>query len=337
MILRNGPTYPSYPRALIHPLGPLFPLLPLKLRRHLLFLRAFRRWGNFSYPTTFREKMQWRILNDHRTLLTVACDKLATRELVRRTLSARGIASQLSIPQALWIGTNLSELQQHAVALPHRWVLKPNHSSGRVAIIDSSSEPVQWDKVKKVTTNWLKPDEETRAFGHFGYRGARKLLIAEERIGMGAQAPDDIRCVVFNGQLKFVTWSKAYGTPHHRVANYGPTISERYIGVGTNEVPVGELTPIDRWTADTKAKVIAVAEALGSNFEHIRVDLYVQAEKIWFSELTAYSTSGLAPIEAAENLEIGGWWQLPDLNAPDPREPEWRALLNGTPKGTLQR
>jgi hypothetical protein len=34
---------------------------------------------------------------------------------------------------------------------------------------------------------------------------------------------------------------------------------------------------------------------------------------------------------------LGSAWQIPDLNAPDPRESEWRALLSGTPKGTLQR
>jgi hypothetical protein len=39
-----------------------------------------------------------------------------------------------------------------------------------------------------------------------------------------------------------------------------------------------------------------------------------------------------------ENTEqrLGSAWQLPDLNAPDPRQGEWRALLQGTPKGTLQ-
>ena len=337
MILRNGPTYPSYPLALFHPLGPLFPLLPLKLRRHLLFLHAFRRWGNFTNPITFREKMQWRIINDHRALLTVACDKLAARELARTTLADRGLAHHLSFPETFWIGTDVHDLQKHATELPPRWVLKPNHSSGRVAIIDSTSEPVQWNLLAKTTSQWITTDEETRAFGHFGYQGARKLLMAEKRIGTGPRAPDDIRCIVFNGQLKFVTWSQAYGTPQHRVANYGPTISERYLGVGTNELPEGETTPIDRWAPGTKSKIIAIAEALGSLCEHIRVDLYVEDGEIWFSELTTYSTSGLGSITAEENVEIGGWWQLPDLSVPDPREAEWRALLARTPKGTLQR
>lgn len=336
MILRDGPTYPSYPRALLHPLGPLFPLLQLSLRRHLLHLHKFRRWGDFRNPTTFREKMQWRIINDHRALLTVACDKLAARELVRRTLNACGLAHYLSIPETLWVGTDVRDLQNYANELPSRWVLKPNHSSGRVAIIDSTVEPVKWELLIKIASRWIKTDEETRVFGHFGYRGTRKLLLAEKRIGAGPLAPDDIRCIVFNGQLKFVTWSQAYGTPQHRVANYGPSISERFLGVGTNELPDGETTPIDRWSTEIKAKVVAIAEALGSLCEHIRVDLYVEDGQIWFSELTTYSTSGLAPIDEEENVEIGGWWQLPDLSTPDPREAEWRALLEGTPRGTLQ-
>ncbi len=48
MRLLNGPRVPGYPLRLIHPLGPLFKHLPLALRRHLLYLRAYKRWGNFT-------------------------------------------------------------------------------------------------------------------------------------------------------------------------------------------------------------------------------------------------------------------------------------------------
>jgi hypothetical protein len=71
--------------------------------------------------------------------------------------------------------------------------------------------------------------------------------------------------------------------------------------------------------------------------DHVRVDFYIEPKTIWFSELTVYSTSGLASIMVSENRVAGRLWQLPDLNAPDPRESEWRALLQGTPKGTLQK
>ncbi|MFM8998220.1 MAG: hypothetical protein ACKOJD_08995 [Candidatus Limnocylindrus sp.] len=64
----DGPKLPHFPRSLIHPLGPAFRHLPLSLRRHLLHLRHHGRWGNFARPSSFSEKMQWRILNDRRTL-----------------------------------------------------------------------------------------------------------------------------------------------------------------------------------------------------------------------------------------------------------------------------
>ena len=76
----DGPARPTYPTAFVHPLGPLFRHLPIALRRHLLFFRAHKKWGNFNAPKTWREKMQWRILNDRRTILSVACDKLAQKD-----------------------------------------------------------------------------------------------------------------------------------------------------------------------------------------------------------------------------------------------------------------
>jgi len=67
------------------------------------------------------------------------------------------------------------------------------------------------------------------------------------------------------------------------------------------------------------------------------VDVLDDGGALWFSELTPYESAGLYPVSDENDYFFGARWQLPDLNAPDPREAEWRALLEGTPKGTLQR
>lgn len=92
----DGPRPPTFPRAIIHPLGPVFRYLPLRLRRHLLHARAHGTWGNFDRPVSWSEKMQWRILNDRRAFLGVSCDKLASKEYARRETLAAGL--QLRIP-----------------------------------------------------------------------------------------------------------------------------------------------------------------------------------------------------------------------------------------------
>ena len=333
----DGPRRPTYPFALIHPLGPLFRHLPLSLRRHLLFFRAHKTWGNFKNPRTWREKMQWRIINDHRTIMSVACDKLAQRAFVDRELRAAGKRTEVNIPEAFWVGTDVRELQLRAASLPPRWVLKPNHSSGRVRLLDADEISIDWEELISVGERWMQQDEETQVFGHRGYEGARRLLIAEERIGAGAAAPDDVRLSCSDGKLRVASWSRGYGTPGYRAAGYQEDLTTRVDQYLHHELRATEPTPIDSFTRAEKDHLIEIAEVISKPLDHVRVDFYVESGSIWFSELTVYSTSGLAPIEQQENLKIGSYWNLPDLTTPDPRESEWRALLEGTPKGTLQR
>ena len=333
----DGPRRPTYPLAIIHPLGPLFRHLPLSLRRHLLFLRAHSTWGNFKKPRTWREKMQWRIINDHRTILILACDKLAQRTFVDRELRAAGKRAQVKIPEVFWVGTDVRELQFRGAELPSRWVLKPNHSSGRVRLLDAETDPIDWEELIAVGDLWMRKDEETQVFGHHGYEGARRLIIAEERVGAGAEAPDDVRLSCTSGKLRVAAWSRGYGTPGYKAAGYQDDLTTRVDQYLRHELRATEPTPLDSLTREVKDRLIEVAEVISAPIDHVRVDFYVESGTIWFSELTVYSNSGLAPIEHKENLTIGSYWNLPDLSAPDPREAEWRALLEGTPKGTLQR
>ncbi|MFM8997823.1 MAG: hypothetical protein ACKOJD_06900, partial [Candidatus Limnocylindrus sp.] len=87
----DGPTYPHFPIALIHPLGPLFRHLPLSLRRHLLYLRTYGRWGNFSHPKRMSEKLHWRAINDRRPILAFSQDKLAVKEFAQRALAGANL------------------------------------------------------------------------------------------------------------------------------------------------------------------------------------------------------------------------------------------------------
>ena len=334
MIVRNGPKRPRYPMALIHPLGPLFRHLPLSLRRHLLFFRSFRDWGNFRNPRLWTEKMQWRVLNDRRTLLVVASDKLASKALVAQIAKKLNLA--IHLPAALWVGRDIRELQAIADQLPARWVLKPNSSSGRVCIVDSAITPIDWDELVRVGTQWMHEDEESGALGHWGYSQARRVLIAEERVGGGDAPPPDLRTQVFSGAAIRFDWSSGYGTPQHRVACYATDLSTRFATGTPIEVPQGERTPVDDLTEEQRADIKKFVDAIGSGTDYLRIDGYVEQGKYWFGELTTYTEGGLGFFANSLNEAAGERWKLPDLTAPDPREAEWRALLEGTPKGTLQ-
>ena len=332
MIVSDGPKKPSYPLALIHPLGPLFRHLPLSLRRHLLFLRAFGKWGNFRNPQTFREKAQWRTINDRRQRLSFVQDKLAVKEYARTI--ATTLNESLRIPETLWVGTDIRELQALAHKLPSRWVLKPNHSAGRYCLMDAPLSPAQWEDLIRTCSQWVERDEEELAMGHWAYGQARHLLIAEERIGAGAAAPNDFKVISFDGVPGYYFWADrseaeakyAFFTPDGTPFRWGDPGELRSNAAAQVVLPAEVL----------RQRMLAIASAAAAPFDWLRVDFYVEGGEVWFGELTLYGAGGLYVIDEANNARFGALWKLPDLTAPDSREQEWRALLEGVPKGTLQ-
>ena len=333
----DGPVLPRFPRSLIHPLGPIFPKLPKALRRHLLHLWHHRQWGNFRNPSTFPEKMQWRILNDHRTILGVATDKLAANEYARRAAAHAGLP--LRIPETYWVGTDVRELQGLAAQLPSRWVLKPNHSSGRFRILDTAQEPVDWEELIRAGDRWMQPDEEEVSYGHPGYGAARKLLLAEERIGAAENPPATLRTQVACGRI--ISFSYSFGSMHPsssvpwRRYRYNPSFERVVDSKAEGAAPLSERSRIDELGHSERVQLTRTIQTLAEGLDQVRVDLYVE-DQIWFGELTMYSGSGLSKYEPAVAREIAEYWVLPDLDASDPREPEWREQLAFRPKGTLQ-
>jgi len=311
-----------------------FSWLPVSVRRHLLFLRAFRRWGNFRTPRGYSEKLNWRAINDHRALMSFTSDKLAAKEYVRAAAKMHGFS--VRIPETYWVGTDVTELKALASQLPTRWVLKPNHSCGRVKLIDTAMQPVDWEKLARETLHWAKIDEEFTVRGHWTYSQARRLLIAEERIGSGEHAPDDLKIEAYSGDPAFIFWTTGRSKGAVRYSNLKMD-GTRLIWGHPSEERADTPIPLEKLDEGVRRTALELTRNVAAPFDHLRVDGYAVGGEYWFGELTAYPAAGLGAISDTTDSWLGGLWQLPDLTAQDPREAEWRALLEGTPKGTLQR
>ena len=328
--MRDGPKRPRYPLALIHPLGPLFRFLPLSLRRHLLYLRALGKWGNFRTPRLAGEKAQWRIINDRRPLLAFVEDKLASSEYVRSTLAKAGLLEQIRFPETFWVGTDLRELQAVAHKLPARWVLKPNHSSGRYVFFDNSTTPIDWKAASAIGRRWLERDEEERVFGHWAYSQARHLLIAQERVGTVGTGLTELKVVSLGGEAQYYFYGDQLN-PHGYYECHLPDGTRFSWGEGDD--PFQYYPEISN---GTRQLLLDAARAISAPFDEIRADYFLWEGNLWAGEITAYGASGLTRTAGDIDARLGAAWALPDLSAKDPRESEWRALLQGVPKGTLQ-
>lgn len=330
---KRGPSRPPFPLLLIHPLGPIFRWLPLALRRHLLFLRSNARWGNFRNPTLWSEKMQWRIINDRRPILSWTADKLAHKEFMLRMIQQNGMDDTIKFPNVYWVGTDVRELQKIAHLLPQRWVLKPNHSSGRFKLFDTTKEKIDWDDLVALGDLWVKPDEEEIALGHWAYGEARHALIAEERVGAGTELEAEVKCWSFSGALDNFTLRH---TLNEKKALYDLNYQRIYTE-DKLELPSDQLTAFDAIPIEVRDCMRETVDLLGAPFDHIRADFFVENGKLWFNELSTYAKGGLGMSTGSQDRLRGERWALPNLNAPDPREEEWRSLLGPLPRGSLHK
>jgi len=281
--------------------------------------------------------MQWRIINDRRLWLGVACDKLATKEYARRTANKMNL--NLKIPETYWVGTDVRELMGMIEKLPARWVLKPNHSSGRFRILDSDHEAIDWDDLVRAGDKWIQRDEEELVMGHYGYGLARHLIFAEERVGVGHNPPATARVTVVGNRV--AEYSYNFGTSH--LGDVSPRKRFRYDTnfnrmdlVSDYDAAPNEHSRIDELTVEGRSSLRAITLALCGEFDFSRIDLFVE-EEIWLNELTAYSGGGIKRFHSHQTQPWGDAWLLPDLERDDPRQTLWQELLSIKTVGTLQR
>lgn len=328
----DGPRPARGLRRALRPLKPLYLALPLALRRHLLYRRTFGAWGNFRTPVTASEKYQWRILNDRRLWLGVLSDKLAQKEYARRVAAVTGLP--IKVPATYWCGTDVRELRALSGGLPSRWVFKPNHSCGRYRLIDTDVAPTDWDELIELGDRWMQRDEEEIALGHHGYSLARKLLIAEQRIGSAGEEPATCRSHGSNGTV-IDHWGTIGAHPNKVAFLCDASFAPMDPWVRWKAQENDDRSPHLRLGPDEQRQLNAMVSALSEGFDFVRVDYYLD-NGFWFGEYSPYSSSGLIRFGNAIEALWSSAWRLPDLNMPDPREALWRELLSRTERGSLQ-
>lgn len=272
--------------------------LPLVARRHYLHTVGTRMRGNFEDPQTFNEKINWRIINDRRTIISEACDKLHMKEMAR----ARVPESELRIPQTFWSGVSLKDAPD-LTTLPS-WVLKPNHSSGHVILGPTA---VSRAELEERTSSWLRSTPATD-LGEWGYGKARPLLLIEERLPAAeAKVPVDYKFFVFDGDVKLIQVNSGRFTDDPHLTFYYPD---------WRPVPVVHWgwSTFDDPRPDNLVQMIDIAARLGAGYDCIRVDLYSVENQVWFGEYTVYPCGGVTRfVPASFDRTFGQMWTLPKL------------------------
>lgn len=291
--------------------------LPDEMALKAIYRCAMHKKLDLKNPVTFNEKMQWLKLYDRRPEYTIMADKYAAKKW-----AADRIGEEYIIP-TLGVWEHFDDIGFNA--LPDRFVLKCTHDSGSVMIVRDKEK---LDKVaaKEKLEHALRCNYYDCA-REWQYKDIPPRIIAEEYIDEADQQKadrnnrdqngepafaihglNDYKILVFNGKAKafYVTYDRGYSSG----------ICIDVYDINCNRLPVTWGYKQSRYELIKPVnfeKMIELAEILGQDIPHVRVDFYNLNGRILLGELTLTTFAGVVPIEPREyDIEFGSWIHLPE-------------------------
>jgi len=260
----------------------------------LNFWRHVGRLPKLCPPVWHNDKFYWRKTFDHNPEFEIFCNKLACKDWVRQR------CPDLPIPATLWHGASASDIPDDL--LTRTGFIKANNGSGYNIRLDG--QPVDRKSIENRFSRWL-----SRPFGQanseWGYRSVPRTVFIEEIITKpGGTAPVMMNIFAAGGEPAAVYcvtgWkdSVRLGSFFDLDGNLIPTAPD-----GKDPLP-------DDWQPPAGfAKAIDYSRTLVRDSDHVRCDFLCVGNRVWFSEMTPYTLSGLGSFgtPAEEDIVYGKW------------------------------
>lgn len=238
----------------------------------------FDRFPDLKNPKRFSEKIQYLKLHERNRHRRTAADRIAVRKYVQEKAG-----EEILIPL---IG-NYDELT-HQVwnSLPTSFVLKANHGSKMIKIVEDKAEE-DFANIRRMTRSWQATD-----YYKFGrewvYKDVARTIVAEELLqNSDGDIPKDYKFFCFHGHVECIQ------IDFDRFENHTRNLYDRDFNLlpatiihDQHEKSVQKHPQLD--------SAIQLAELLSEDFNFIRVDLFLLKNQIYFGELTNFPTNGFS-------------------------------------------
>jgi hypothetical protein len=272
-------------------------------------------------PQTFNKKILYKMAHDRRQILTLVADKIAVRDYVTEKIGGEFLTKVYKVYEK-----NSEVLIDY---LPKNFVLKPNHASGAALIVADfvpktkelnyvskhvlrkyyvNHDNLEQTQVTKLVKFWLNSSYYSYhrlGYPEWAYKDIERKVYAEELLSNNEEPPQDFRFLIFNGRCSVIM----VDTP-----DYGQVKRDIYNREWKKlDVAFGWANSGGIYEKPNNLNtMIEIAEALGQDFDHVRVDLYKLADRIVFGEITNYHAGGTQRFNPSrfDNI-IGAEW-LPD-------------------------
>lgn len=251
-------------------------------------------------PKGYNEKLQWLKLHDKHPEYSVLVDKYRVRQVIAEKLG-EGYLFPLLGNWESFDDINFDEL-------PNEFVLKCNHDSGSVKIINDKSAltPEALRELKEFYDRSMSHDF-FYAGREYPYKGIKPCILAEKLMKDEKEGPAGIK------DYKFFCFD---GVPKMMFVATDRSTDCRFdfFDMDFNHLPIENIhpnavRPIQKPALFEEMKEIAAK--LSQGMRHVRIDLYELNGKIYFGEYTFFHGGGFCLFGPEEwEQKLGSWIDL---------------------------
>jgi hypothetical protein len=263
---------------------------------------------NLDNPITFNEKIQWLKLYDSTPIKTLLSDKYLVRDWIKEKIGEKYLIPIFGAYDR-FEDINFNKL-------PNKFIIKCNHGSGYNIFVKDKFKlnlAVIRAKIKKwMNINYSILGQE------LNYRDRKPKIIIEKYMNDSSGDLRDYKVNCFNGKPKFIWMDIDRHTNHKR----------NLYDLNWKKLPYKVNSHYATFPSPKKPKclkeLVKLASILSKGFSYVRVDFYIINEKIYFGEMTFYTSGGLEDIippsfekrlsslikfpKLAYNVEIGEYY-----------------------------
>ena len=263
-------------------------MLPKPVVFRLRFFWKHGYWPDISNPRSLTEKLLWLMIWDSNPLRALVVDRIKVRDFVHEH------APGCKLPKHLWVGDSLTPEVWND--LPQQFVLKANHGSHMIYIVDKAHDT--FEEIVDSSRKWLSTDYSSD-FGEWVYKDLPRVLIAEEKLAIEGKIPPDWKFFCTKGEVLFVYVDMNRFERHVRNMYSSAFSRLPYISTGFPPGPdIGEPRCFK--------EAVRIAEQLSAPFDFIRVDLYLVGETVYCGEMTCYPGGGVDALASVDlDFELG--------------------------------
>ncbi len=286
-------------------------------RNRSRLVRWSRLWRT-RRPSTFTEKVRYKMLRDRRPIQIVFADKAAMRTYVATTVGEQHLPRLVAL---------LEDPEQLAgVELPRSYVVKPTHGSGACVVVSDAAPPdtrlpaPEWGwiyahvrpehadlgVVQAIAADWCAKRYGRGPNHEWAYGQVRPRVLIEELLtDPDGGVPHDLKLFVMTGRVRFAQVDSGRFTTH--VQDFFDHSWQPLAMTGghpRSTVPPARPTLYD--------EAVALAERLGAATDFVRVDLFCLPDRVVVGELTSSPAGGDSPFDPPRwDTVFGAAWTVP--------------------------